>query len=126
VFSIAIVTGKKTGRKEMTKKTKYNLSWVFVAVSLIAGMGIYAGAVPAVVASDHENVREMKLRGDIVGLSELIDKVEAQGMKVLEAEFEHENGKLVYELEVLDKDGWIYEHYYDAVTGELLGKERED
>ena len=46
--------------------------------------------------------------------------------KVLEAEFEHEDGKAVYEIEIAGNTGEVMELKVDAQSGEVLSSERED
>ncbi len=53
-------------------------------------------------------------------LDELLARTELAGLTVLEVELEREDGRLVYELELLDEAGRVHDRYYDAVTGEPL------
>lgn len=46
--------------------------------------------------------------------------------KVLEAEFEHENGTAVWEIEVLDELNQVFELEIDANSGEILENEQDD
>ena len=45
--------------------------------------------------------------------------------KLLEVELEQEMGRWVYEFEILDDEGIVWELYYDAGTGELVKRELE-
>ena len=46
--------------------------------------------------------------------------------KVIEAELEHDDGTLVWEIEVLNSENLVYEFEIDANDGRILEKERDD
>jgi len=46
--------------------------------------------------------------------------------QVIETDLEKENERYVYELEILDKDGQVWELELDAQTGEFVDLENED
>lgn len=68
----------------------------------------------------HERVRS----GQLVSLPTLLDWLEAhyEG-QVLEVELEHEDGRLVYEVEMLGPRGQRVEFEFDAANGQLIGIE---
>ena len=109
----------------MSEHGSSRLSWVFVALLLVSAVVISQGG-PTAVAGDHEKAHELHDAGNIISLSELLQRPELAGQRIIEAELEDEHGSLVYELELLGNDGRVYERYYDAVTGELLKQEQED
>ena len=77
-------------------------------------------------ASDHGKALELREAGEILPLEVIINKAKAvQAGQMLEAELEKEDGRLVYEIELLGDDNQYYELYLDAKTGELLKHERE-
>ena len=45
---------------------------------------------------------------------------------MLEVELEERHGGVYYEVEILDANGEVWEMYFDARSGELLGEEQED
>jgi uncharacterized membrane protein YkoI len=45
---------------------------------------------------------------------------------VLETELEEKGGELVYEVEILDDNGEVWEMKFDARSGALLEEEQED
>ena len=76
---------------------------------------------------DHDDAREMVQSGDIMPLETLLNQVgKSHPGKVLEVEMERKRGRVIYELEVLDKDGQVWELRFDAASGRLLKQERED
>lgn len=105
----------------MTSETRIKtLTWSFVAMIGLAGSMLLYGGAPAGASNDHEVARALRDGGDILPLSQLLAREEISGMRVLEAELEYEDGRAVYELELLDSDGRVRERYFDASTGEPL------
>ena len=75
---------------------------------------------------DHERARELVKSGEIIPLEQLLQQVIGQrsgSLRLLEAELEREQGRLVYELELVDEQGVVRELLFDAKTGEALGEE---
>ena len=85
--------------------------------------------VPPVMAKDldHDDAREMVQSGAILPLEDLLAQVKkTYPGKILEVDLERKHDRLVYELEVLDVDGRVWELRFDAASGDLLKKEQED
>lgn len=110
----------------MTEQNKFKLSWLFVVLALTSGVFVFSGDQFVAQASDHEDIKALRESGKVMPFNQFIDSLELQGAKVIEAKLEQEHGRMVYEIEVLEPNGKIYEHYYDAVTGELIKSELED
>lgn len=73
---------------------------------------------------DFEHVRQLVSEGKIVPLDSILNRAEIKpGWRLLEVEFEREDGQWIYELEVLKEDGEVIELLYDAETGTYLGTE---
>lgn len=66
-------------------------------------------------------------RGEILSLSDILERVtpKLEG-RIVEIEFEHEDGRPVYEIYVLRKDGRRLEYEIDARTAQILDLEDED
>lgn len=74
---------------------------------------------------DHHAARELVRSGEILPLRRVLAKaMEQQPGRVLEAEFESEDGRHIYEVMILDNGGKVWELKLDARDGRLL--ERED
>jgi len=68
----------------------------------------------------HEAVRE----GRIVPLPQILDWLEARyAGQVLEVELERDDGRMLYEVEMLGPQGQVVEFEFDAASGELIGME---
>ena len=110
----------------MSELRKIQLSWGFIIVTILVGEVLFSDLSPVMASDDHEEVRQLQNEGKIISLSELIDQTPLKGMRVIEAELERENGRLVYEIEFLDPEGRVYEQYFDATTGQALSSPKED
>ena len=76
---------------------------------------------------DHDDVRRAVQSGEILPLSAILHKVNAEyGGDLLEAELERKHGLPVYEIKLLTKDGRLLKLYYDARDATRLSvKERK-
>ena len=83
---------------------------------------------PALADSDdHDRARRAMEAGEILKLSEILRVAEtARPGRVIELELDRDDGRWIYELELLSPDGRLYEMEIDAATGAVLEIERED
>jgi uncharacterized membrane protein YkoI len=94
------------------------------ACAALAGV-LLAGAHAADI--DHYTARQLRASGTILPLADIVDDATRQWPgQVIETELGLENGRYIYEIEVLCIDGQIREFEYDAMSGELLEVEVED
>ncbi len=79
-------------------------------------------------ARDQEIARKALLEGRIRPLSEITEKVKPHlPGKILGVELEVEdNGRIVYEFDVIDQSGRLMEVDVDAATGDILSIEDDD
>ncbi|MET0101500.1 MAG: PepSY domain-containing protein [Sedimenticola sp.] len=76
---------------------------------------------------DHMQVRRLVEEGKIKPLQEILLKVgDGERVNILEVEMEREDGRYIYEIEMLGKDGRVWEMEIDAVTGETVEYHLED
>jgi uncharacterized membrane protein YkoI len=82
---------------------------------------------PVFADDDHLKARQLLEAGTILPLEQLLDqaRLEHPG-HVLEVKFEQENERYVYEIELVDDNGEVWEIEYDAQTGELIEKEQKE
>ncbi len=87
---------------------------------------VLATALPAVAdRDDHDRARGALQRGEVLPLARILSIVEEEtDGRVIEVEFERDDGRWVYELELLLPDGSLVELEVDAATARIL--ERED
>jgi uncharacterized membrane protein YkoI len=75
----------------------------------------------------YEEARRLTESGAILPLEELMPAIQAeQPGRILELELERERGRILYEIEILDEQGAVWEFKVDATTGEILQRELED
>lgn len=77
--------------------------------------------------ADQDDARRLFLSGDIISLEQVIELLSReQAGKIIDAELEEKSQGLIYEVEVLDKGGVVWEYRIDARTGKILQRERDD
>ncbi|MDZ7752811.1 MAG: PepSY domain-containing protein [Gammaproteobacteria bacterium] len=73
---------------------------------------------------DHHAARELVRNGRILPLRQVLGMAEGhQAGRVLEAEFEKDDGRYIYEIEIVDDNGIVWELEMDAMDGNLLKRE---
>ncbi len=76
---------------------------------------------------DYIEARRLYDSGKILPLEAILKQVrQTYPGKILELELERENGRIVYEIEILSEEGLVTEIYVDAITGQLLSAEEDD
>ncbi len=89
----------------------------------LLGLGA-AAAFAADIGQD--TARRLRQEGKIVPLGDIVAEITQRWPgRVIETELERDDGRYVYEIELLGDDGHVYEFEYDAGTGRRLGFERE-
>ena len=100
---------------------KSTLTTVMVLVVLMLA------AVFALADEDHLEARRLMESGSIQPLETILERVQAQRPgRILEVELEEEDRRYVYEIELLDESGQVWELKMNAVTGEILEQEQEE
>lgn len=91
-------------------------------------VSVFAAASPLRADErDHDLARQALERGEVLPLRAVLDKVEQEYQgQVLKIEFEHERGRFVYEIRLLQADGRIAKLEVDAVDGHVLSIKRKD
>ena len=79
------------------------------------------------IDDEHEQVRALQQRGDILALEKILENArQHHDGRVLETELEEKRGRYIYEVELLDSKGQVWELKFDASSGALLTEEKED
>ncbi|MCL7941720.1 peptidase [Halomonas sp. ATCH28] len=90
---------------------------------LVALLALLAGS-PAPADEAWHDLHEAVRSGRIVPLPDILDWLEARYVgQVLEVEFERDDGRMSYEVEMLGPQGQVVEFEFDAASGELIGME---
>lgn len=77
--------------------------------------------------SDYETARHLREAGDFLPLEIILKKIQVTHPgKVLEVELEEKQARLVYEIELLDDKGKVWQLLVDPRSGSLLDKHKDD
>ena len=94
---------------------------VFIAASLIGP------CLSARADSDHVAARRLSESGEILSLEKIAERARAEKPgEILETELKQKRGRYIYEVEVLDAGGRVWELKLDARSGALIKLEKED
>ena len=81
----------------------------------------------SVAEEDHVNARRLREAGSILPFETILRQVLAErGGRVLEVGLEQTSGGYIYEIEILDHSGVVWEIEVDAVTGHKMKEQREE
>ncbi len=94
-----------------------------VQLVVVAVVGLLS--VPALAHGgdeiDYKVARELRKAGKIVAVEALLEDARRRRTgTLLEIELEREDGRYLYEIEILDDEGVVFEYYYDAQTGQFI------
>jgi uncharacterized membrane protein YkoI len=80
-----------------------------------------------VAEEDYELARKLSQQGQILSLEKILVFARAQKKgEVLDTELEKKHGRYLYEVEILDVKGQVWEVKLDAKTGQLIKIELDD
>lgn len=89
--------------------------------------GSTPGSTPAPMPADQDAVRRAVLEGRLRPLAEVMEEVSrAFPGRIVEMELEEEEGRVVYEFDILTPDGRLIEVDAEAATGRIIGMEESD
>jgi uncharacterized membrane protein YkoI len=84
-------------------------------------------AARTIEVEDHERIHSLKEAGKILSLESLIETIRRENPgRIIEIELDDDDGRYVYELELVDEQGIVWDLEVDARTGERLKKEQDD
>ena len=119
------VTPESTGSAE---KGASQLGRFFTVALILLVMGVLGWSNG--VMADSNEPREVNLQKnmkELVPLESLINKAESEHTgRLIEAELKYIDGRDVYEIEILDESGKVWESFYDAHSGEPIKHEEEE
>jgi uncharacterized membrane protein YkoI len=90
-------------------------------LALLVALALLPSVAGAGESRDHDRVRRAVLSGEILPLSAILDRVNAEyAGELIEAELEDKYGQPVYEIKLVTKDGKLLKLHYDARDGRKL------
>jgi len=104
----------------MHSKLRIASALLIVVVMLNPMRSVLAG-------DDYIQARQLHESGKILPLELILKHVrQIYPGKVLEVELENEDGRIIYEVEILAENGIVKEVYIDAETGKILITKEDD
>lgn len=98
-------------------------------VALAMGLWAFTGPGQGLRAEerDHELARQALQQGKVLPLRAVLDKVEQEYQgQAIKVEFEHDDGRFLYEIRLLQAGGKVVKLKVDAMDGRVLGVKRKD
>lgn len=97
--------------------------WTIVLSSCL---GLLSGHSVADSVS-HSEARALREAGNILSLEDIINRAKTlKPGKVIDTDLDKDDDLYVYEIEILDDRGWVWEIEFDASNGELLELELDN
>ncbi len=88
---------------------------------VVTALALLLAAAGAGAGGDHNLALQLRQEGVILPLERLVDAAQhVHAGHVLETELKHAGDDYVYEIEILDRHGVVWEMRLDARTGELI------
>ena len=98
-----------------------------IVYTLLVGIIILSPLQIAQADDDYIEARRLQDSGQILPLETILKNIrQVFPGKIIEIDLEKENGRIVYELEILGEDGVVREIYINAKTGKLLSVKEDD
>ena len=92
-------------------------------VAVLAALSTF----PARADDDRELARKLQAAGEILSLEAILERAKAEKSgEVLEIDLDRKASGYVYEIEILDGSGQVWELDFDAKTGQILHTEQDD
>jgi uncharacterized membrane protein YkoI len=93
---------------------------------VIAMLILTANPIEAFAQDGQREARKLSKSGQILPLEKIHEKANLiKPGKILETEFENKKGRYIYEVELLDNNGLVWEVELDAKTGALIKLEED-
>lgn len=98
------------------------LLFIWLAISLL----VLCTPALTLADSDQATVRDLRTSGQILPLEKIHAKAKTIKVgKILETDLEVKNGQYIYEIELLDDKGIVWEIKLDAKTGQFIKLEED-
>lgn len=94
------------------------------SLMLTAAGALWLAAGPLAAGTSHDDAKLLQEQGVIVPLERIVeDALKLHRGHVVETELERKKGKYIYEVEIVDEQGVLWELKYDARNGTLIKRE---
>jgi uncharacterized membrane protein YkoI len=97
------------------------------ATVLALVLAVSAVPLAGMAGESHDTARKLREAGAILPLEDILSRARAvRAGEILETELERKKGHYIYEVEILDGQGRVWELKLDAKSGDLVELELED
>ncbi|PQJ24475.1 hypothetical protein BSZ31_05335 [Limnobacter sp. SAORIC-690] len=98
------------------------------ALTFLVALLCFASVLPPFAyADDDKRIRQLQLSGEILSLEQIFDRArKVKPGRVVDVDLDKDDGRYIYEIELLESSGKVWEMEFDARTGELLQLEQDD
>ena len=105
----------------MKSNGQYLLTALFIVILC------FASALQAGDSLDHDQAADLRKQGLVLPLEKILTAAKRlhQG-RVIEVELEEKRGQYVYEIEIVDADGRVWEMKFNGSDARLLSEEQDD
>lgn len=88
---------------------------------------LFGAFSPPAQAGDTARARALARDGVILPLEDILDRArDIKPGRVIDIDLDRDDGRYIYEIEILDKQGRVWELEFNASTGELYKLELDD
>lgn len=85
---------------------------------------LLVAVLPALAGDDWRSLHDDVQAGRLVSLGSVLDWLDKHYIgNVIEVELDRDDGKVIYEIEMVGPQGQVVEFEFDAASGELIGIE---
>jgi uncharacterized membrane protein YkoI len=96
-------------------------------IGLSVTIALLVFSLGASAEDDHDRARRLRDAGDILSLETVIERARSEKPgRILEIQLKEKKSRVLYEVELVDDRGIVWELYFDARSGELVKTEQED
>tara|TARA_R110001583_G_scaffold11560_3_gene52056 strand:- start:1994 stop:2323 length:330 start_codon:yes stop_codon:yes gene_type:complete len=105
----------------------FKINHPIVAILLCGAIAISVFFSLTLLAKDHNNALDLVKAGEIMPLATILNKLEKleQG-QIIEVELEKKKKRLIYEIELVNKQGVVKKYIFDAKSGVLIKEKTKD
>lgn len=115
-YNSQMLSALKAHRMSMTQSSR----WLALLGSAVVAAGLWLPLAHS-DENDHELARQALQQGKVLPLRTVLDQVERDYRgQVIKIEFEHDDGRFLYELRLLHPDGAVSKLKVDAMNGRVL------
>ena len=96
-------------------------------ISFVLLLCLASAVTPFVHADDDKRIRQLQRSGEILSLEQIFERArKVKPGRIVDVDLDTDHGRYIYEIELLESSGKVWEMEFDARTGKLLQLEQDD